>query len=446
MTRLVDLIQDEASAKPFEAAFAMALQDTLAMVLDKLSEREMRIIKLRFGLDGEGPFTLEETGKILGITRERVRQIQERAIVKLKQLRVASELEAFMQALSRLDTRGCRSYNTIRLDEGTRMLTTYSLSGLTVVTPDDRRLRLEHHRRPAQAGQGGLHGASSTCTSAAGTRPFPALINVHDHFNGNYLPRVGPPPGGVLPELVVLGQGPEGLRRGQDRAPKTTVEQRYFLSAYKNLFSGVVTANDHFPHEWNEPFLPRLPIRADRASYTLAHECSSFDLKWGDGIEIEHARAQKGNLPFITHLEEGFDEETQRGIEILEELGCLDDHDVFIHCIGFSDEDIQKTPQGRGERGLVPRLQPLHVQRHLQGEEDARGGGQRGHRHGLHRDRLGQPAGGDALRAGDLAAHVRRGAPRPHDRGHGDAQRRPRPSACRRRSAASPRASSPTCW
>ncbi len=96
-TRLSDLIRDDASAKPFESAFAMALQDTLAMVLDKLNEREMRIIKLRFGLDGEGPFTLEETGKILGITRERVRQIQERALVKLKQLRLSSELEAFIQ-------------------------------------------------------------------------------------------------------------------------------------------------------------------------------------------------------------------------------------------------------------------------------------------------------------------------------------------------------------
>ena len=97
-TRLADLIRDDLSAKPFESAFALALQDTLAMVLEKLSEREMRIIKLRFGLDGEGPFTLEETGKILGITRERVRQIQERALVKLKQLRVSSELETFMQS------------------------------------------------------------------------------------------------------------------------------------------------------------------------------------------------------------------------------------------------------------------------------------------------------------------------------------------------------------
>jgi RNA polymerase primary sigma factor len=96
-TRLSDLIKDETTEAPFESAFALALQDTICMVLEKLNEREMRIIKLRFGLDGEGPFTLEETGKILGITRERVRQIQERALLKLKQLHVSRELKAFMQ-------------------------------------------------------------------------------------------------------------------------------------------------------------------------------------------------------------------------------------------------------------------------------------------------------------------------------------------------------------
>jgi len=97
-SRLVDLIRDDGAPEPSRNAFAMALQETLAMVLDKLTVREMRIIKLRFGLDGEGPFTLEETGRILGITRERVRQIQERALAKLRQMRTASELEAFMQA------------------------------------------------------------------------------------------------------------------------------------------------------------------------------------------------------------------------------------------------------------------------------------------------------------------------------------------------------------
>lgn len=97
-SRLVDLIRDDGSPEPSRNAFALALQDTLAMVLEKLTDREMRIIKLRFGLDGEGPFTLEETGRILGITRERVRQIQERALAKLRQMRSASELEAFMEA------------------------------------------------------------------------------------------------------------------------------------------------------------------------------------------------------------------------------------------------------------------------------------------------------------------------------------------------------------
>jgi RNA polymerase primary sigma factor len=97
-SRLVDLIRDDGAPEPSRNAFALALQETLAMVLEKLTDREMRIIKLRFGLDGEGPFTLEETGRILGITRERVRQIQERALAKLRQMRSASELEAFMEA------------------------------------------------------------------------------------------------------------------------------------------------------------------------------------------------------------------------------------------------------------------------------------------------------------------------------------------------------------
>ncbi|MFW6368414.1 MAG: sigma-70 family RNA polymerase sigma factor [Spirochaetota bacterium] len=84
VTRLGDLIEDEMSGEPIELAFRMALQDTLSSVLENLTEREMRIIQLRFGLAGEGPFTLEETGKFLGITRERVRQIQEKALGKLR--------------------------------------------------------------------------------------------------------------------------------------------------------------------------------------------------------------------------------------------------------------------------------------------------------------------------------------------------------------------------
>jgi len=96
MTKLGDMIPDPGAAEPFEAVFDLALQDTIRMVLSKLNAREMRILKLRFGLDGEGPLTLEETGKTLGITRERVRQIQEKALSKLRQAQTSKELEVFI--------------------------------------------------------------------------------------------------------------------------------------------------------------------------------------------------------------------------------------------------------------------------------------------------------------------------------------------------------------
>jgi RNA polymerase primary sigma factor len=84
LTSLGDLIKDVNSDKPFQQVFSVTFQETLDQVLDCLTEREIRIIQLRFGLAGEGPFTLEKTGEVLGITRERVRQIQEKAIIKLR--------------------------------------------------------------------------------------------------------------------------------------------------------------------------------------------------------------------------------------------------------------------------------------------------------------------------------------------------------------------------
>jgi len=93
LTRLADLIKDENLTEPFEAVFSMTIQDTIGDILSSLSEREMKIIQLRFGLTGEGPLTLEETGKLLGITRERVRQIQEKATYKLRGLRELNELK-----------------------------------------------------------------------------------------------------------------------------------------------------------------------------------------------------------------------------------------------------------------------------------------------------------------------------------------------------------------
>jgi len=93
LTRLADLIKDDNMAEPFDMVFSMTLQETMSGILSQLSEREMKIIQLRFGLTGENPLTLEETGKYLGITRERVRQIQEKAIWKLRTLHELKELK-----------------------------------------------------------------------------------------------------------------------------------------------------------------------------------------------------------------------------------------------------------------------------------------------------------------------------------------------------------------
>jgi RNA polymerase primary sigma factor len=93
LTRLADLIKDDTMEEPFEMVFSMTLQETMEDILSHLSEREMKIIQLRFGLAGEGPLTLEETGKLLGITRERVRQIQEKATFKLRNLKELHELK-----------------------------------------------------------------------------------------------------------------------------------------------------------------------------------------------------------------------------------------------------------------------------------------------------------------------------------------------------------------
>jgi cytosine/adenosine deaminase-related metal-dependent hydrolase len=170
---------------------------------------------------------------------------------------------------------------------------------------------------------------------------YPGLINTHDHLQGNYRPAVGPKPGQFYLTWLPWDNDLKASCTFEERS-RLSREDLYALSGYKCLFSGVTTVHDHFPQKFNAKLLPTLPIRAV-AEYGLAHESSSYDLKWGDGILIEHERAVKNNWPFITHLSEGFDEESMKGLEYLESIKVLDSHCLFIHCIAFSDEDIQKT-------------------------------------------------------------------------------------------------------
>ncbi|HXP19191.1 MAG TPA: RNA polymerase sigma factor RpoD [Streptosporangiaceae bacterium] len=81
---LGDFIEDADAVVPMEAAAFIMLQDQLEQVLDTLSPREQRIIQLRFGLIDGHPRTLEEVGRDFGVTRERIRQIESKTLIKLR--------------------------------------------------------------------------------------------------------------------------------------------------------------------------------------------------------------------------------------------------------------------------------------------------------------------------------------------------------------------------
>lgn len=83
-TSFGDLIGDEKALSPFENLQQKSYSTDISDMLDQLEEREAKIIRLRFGLEGDSPKTLEEVGSIFDITRERVRQLQNIAIKKMR--------------------------------------------------------------------------------------------------------------------------------------------------------------------------------------------------------------------------------------------------------------------------------------------------------------------------------------------------------------------------
>jgi RNA polymerase sigma factor (sigma-70 family) len=81
---LGDVVEDRSAESPFEVAATALLPDEIARLLAPLDEREREILKLRFGLDRGEPRTLEEVGEYFNLTRERIRQIEARAMSKLR--------------------------------------------------------------------------------------------------------------------------------------------------------------------------------------------------------------------------------------------------------------------------------------------------------------------------------------------------------------------------
>lgn len=83
-TELGELVGDEAAADPFESLRDKDLREEIGGLLDILDRRERRILNQRYGLDGRKPKTLEEVGERFGVTRERIRQLQNIALDKLR--------------------------------------------------------------------------------------------------------------------------------------------------------------------------------------------------------------------------------------------------------------------------------------------------------------------------------------------------------------------------
>jgi RNA polymerase primary sigma factor len=94
---LGDFIEDTSQPQPYDQASKQLLKENIEEVLCTLSDREARVLKMRFGLEGSRPMTLEEVGKEFGVTRERIRQIEAKALRKLKHPSRRKKLQDYLE-------------------------------------------------------------------------------------------------------------------------------------------------------------------------------------------------------------------------------------------------------------------------------------------------------------------------------------------------------------
>lgn len=94
---LGDFIEDTTQMSPYEETSKELLRESIEEVLNSLDERETKVLSLRFGLMGETPKTLEEVGKIFNVTRERIRQIEAKALRKLRHPSRRKKLQDYLE-------------------------------------------------------------------------------------------------------------------------------------------------------------------------------------------------------------------------------------------------------------------------------------------------------------------------------------------------------------
>jgi len=95
-SRLGDLIEDKEAILPMDAMIQSNLRETTTRVLASLTAREERIVRMRFGLGRNSDHTLEEVGQQFSVTRERIRQIEAKALRKLKHPSQSRVLRSFL--------------------------------------------------------------------------------------------------------------------------------------------------------------------------------------------------------------------------------------------------------------------------------------------------------------------------------------------------------------
>jgi len=96
-THLSDLVEDKGLVSPSDAAINLNLKEQMACMLKTLSPREERIIKMRFGMDDGSEHTLEEVGQVFSVTRERIRQIEAKALRKLRHPSRSRRFQVFLE-------------------------------------------------------------------------------------------------------------------------------------------------------------------------------------------------------------------------------------------------------------------------------------------------------------------------------------------------------------
>ena len=98
-SHLGDFIEDQSTIAPSDAAVNSSLRDVCKDILDTLTPREAKVLRMRFGIEMNTDHTLEEVGKQFDVTRERIRQIEAKAIRKLKHPSRSDKLRTYLDNL-----------------------------------------------------------------------------------------------------------------------------------------------------------------------------------------------------------------------------------------------------------------------------------------------------------------------------------------------------------